>query len=202
MMNIEEYLDETMLSVVVKKYNINNIDIHQLKVADFSMKLFYCLKEYSNLNDSEKNLLRYSALLHDIGYFIGKEKHHKHTKYIIMRDPIFDVIPYNLRLFLSLITSSHGKSIDKGIDFYPFEIKLMLLKLISILRIADALDHTHILSICLNKLHIEKHTLNLEINGVKVTNIVKKVEKKCILFTKTFNMPVAINLNFNGIKKP
>ena len=47
------------------------------------MRLFDQLQSLHGLNSRQRELIEYAALLHDIGWHIGREKHHKHSMYLI-----------------------------------------------------------------------------------------------------------------------
>lgn len=190
MLNIATYLSERELLKVLDKYNVFDIATHGKKVSNCALRLFDSMNPSYEFKDEERNLLHYSALLHDIGYFINKENHHQHTKYIILKEPLLDNVPSNLRYDLALITSSHGKSIDDSLDFYPSKKKIIALKLISLLRIADALDHKHNLNVSLEKVELKNNALNIYIKGDASKIILKKLEKKSSLFSKIYNIPI------------
>ncbi|WP_291633511.1 HD domain-containing protein [Clostridium sp.] len=190
MLNIATYLSERELFKVLDKYNVFDISTHGKKVSSYALRLFDSLNPCYEFKDEERNLLYYSAILHDIGYFINKEKHHKHTRYIILKEPLLDNVPSNLRDDLALIASGHGKSIDDSFDFYPNNKKIIILRLISLLRIADALDHKHNLHVSLEKVELKNDTLNIHIKGDDSNLILKKIKKRSSLFLKIFNLPI------------
>lgn len=192
---IESYLSETEQIVVLNKYNIHDIALHQKKVAHYAVKLFDSIKEFYKFAEKDRDILYYSALLHDIGYFINKQGHHKHTKYLILTEPMLDKIPKDIKILIAFIASGHRKSIDHGIKIYPDEIQLKILQLIALLRISDALDHTHKLKISLEKIELKNKTLKLSINGEKTIKIINKFEKKSTLFRKVFNIPIELEHN-------
>ena len=88
MLNIVNYLNENELLKVLDKYNVFDIASHEKKVSIYALRLLDSLSPYYQFKDEERNILYYSALVHDIGYFINKENHHQHTKYIILREPL------------------------------------------------------------------------------------------------------------------
>lgn len=192
MLNIINYLNEEELRKVVDKYNVLDIKAHEVKVASYALRLLDSLNPYYEFKDEERNLLRYSALIHDIGYFINKQNHQKHTKYIILKDPLLDNVPSGLRDNLAFIASGHGKSIDDALDFYPNVEKAALLKLISLLRVADALDHSHKLNVLIERVEMKNHILNIQIRGEACNIILKKVKKKSYLFSQIYNIPIYV----------
>jgi len=193
MLNIVNYLNEEQLLEVLDKYNLFDIKDHGKKVSIYALRLFDSLNPYFEFKIEERNLLHYSALIHDVGYFINKENHHQHTKYIILKEPLLDNVPNNLRENLALIAYGHGKSIDDTLNSYPHKEKAIILKLISILRIADALDHKHNLGVSLEKVEIKDNTLNIQIKGEASKLIFKKIKKKSDLFYKIYNIPIYVN---------
>ena len=192
MLNISNYLNNEELLKVLDKYNAFDIKSHAKKVSNCALLLFDSLSPYYEFNNAEKNLLHYSSILHDIGYFINKKNHHEHTKYIILKEPLLDIVPTVLRDSLAIIASSHGKHIDNSIYLYSYKEKITILKLISLLRIADALDHKHYLGVSVEKVEIKNHTLNIQIKGEASNIILKSIRKKSPLFSKIYNISIYI----------
>lgn len=192
MLNIVNYLNEMDLLKVLDKYNVFDIKIHGSTVSIYALRLLNSLSPYYEFKEEERNLLHYSALLHDIGYFINKENHHKHTKYIILEESLLDNVPSVLRDSLAFIASGHGKFTYETLDFCSNKEKDVFLKLLSILRIADALDHKHNLGVSLEKVEIKDYTLNIQIKGEASNIILKSIKKKSHLFSKIYNIPIYI----------
>lgn len=187
MLNVHSYLTENEILKIIEKYDVHNIALHEKKVASYSISLFNFINQYNEFSLDDRNFLKYSALLHDVGYFIHKENHHKHTKYIILEEPILDKLPDKTRFLLAAIASSHGNFIDSSIEFSPNELKLLAL-----LRIADALDHPHNLNISLKQIKLKNENLKIKIAGEGSEYVLKKVKKKSDLFSKVYGFPVRV----------
>ena len=56
---------------------------HAMKVRDIALSLFDQLAEDHPLDPEDRPLLEAAALLHDVGYHISYEKHHKHSHHLI-----------------------------------------------------------------------------------------------------------------------
>lgn len=119
---------------------------HSRHVAKLAMKLFDELKVDLDLNESDRELLEFAALLHDIGYHISHRKHHKHALYIINNadlmgfkeeeiDVMANVARYHRRS-TPKTRHSHFKKLDR-------QTREKVKKLSAILRIADGLDRSH-----------------------------------------------------------
>ncbi|WP_333859457.1 HD domain-containing protein [Clostridium sp.] len=199
---IESYLSKSEQISILNKYNVKNIALHQQKVAYYALELFDYINKYYTFTKEHRDILYYSALFHDIGYFISKKSHHKYTGNLILKEPILYKMPDDIKLLISLIASCHGKSIDSRIKFYSHEIQLSILQLIALLRIADVLDHTHKLKISLEKIQLKDEIFTLSINGENISKIINKFQKKSLLFEEVFNIPIKLEYpyyNFNYI---
>lgn len=56
---------------------------HAEHVKILALQIFDALQNVHNLTDRERELLEAASLLHDVGYHISAEQHHKHSEYII-----------------------------------------------------------------------------------------------------------------------
>ena len=58
---------------------------HAAEVAKYAVMIFDALNEsVCKFSDREKEYLVQAAKLHDIGYFVGKKSHHKHSMKMIL----------------------------------------------------------------------------------------------------------------------
>jgi exopolyphosphatase/guanosine-5'-triphosphate,3'-diphosphate pyrophosphatase len=119
---------------------------HAAIVTAYALKIFDALKDRRGLGSRERQLLEIAALLHDIGYFVGISRHHKHSYYLIAESDIVGLSPRD-QLLVANIARYHRKSFPKEQHenfriLYPKERKIVT-QLASIVRIADALDREH-----------------------------------------------------------
>jgi exopolyphosphatase/guanosine-5'-triphosphate,3'-diphosphate pyrophosphatase len=119
---------------------------HSEKVADLALQLFDRTEPLHGYGKQERIYLEAAALLHDVGYFISMQKHHKHSHYIISNTGIVGLAPHE-RLVVAGIARYHRKSVP--VEDHP-EIEALSKReratvwaLSSLLRIADALDKEH-----------------------------------------------------------
>ena len=119
---------------------------HCEHVALLSAGLFDALSDSFALPSSGRDVLRAAALLHDVGYLINHEKHHKHAYHLIMHgdlrgfsaretELIANVARYHRRAAPKR-THANFKRLDKG-------ERRLVRRLAGILRVADGLDRTH-----------------------------------------------------------
>ncbi|MBD3271977.1 MAG: HD domain-containing protein [Elusimicrobia bacterium] len=127
-----------------KKYQID-MD-HAEHVAGLSVTLFKQLNNVFGLEKSDLLYLELAALLHDIGMFIHNRAHHKHTEYIINSLNLFRLSDEEIKV-IACIARYHRKAPPlKTHPMYtslPHEKRILVQKLSSLLRIANALDRSH-----------------------------------------------------------
>lgn len=190
-MNICSYLCDEDIFNILRKYSSSERLTHLQNVACYSDTLINLLFELYHFNESERILLRYSSLLHDIGYFINNKAHHKHSKYIILSDELLDKLPINERAILAVIVASHRKKLDKDISYYPKEKQLKIIQLIAILRLADALDFQE--DCVLEEAYIDDTSLCLKLLHSPDIKALKKLSEKSELFKDTFKLNIKFN---------
>ena len=119
---------------------------HSRHVSMLSLKLFDEFKNELRLDDADRELLEYSALMHDIGYHISHRKHHKHALYIIRNSDLMGFREREVEIMAN-VARYHRRSTPKA--RHPFfknlskESKARVKKLAAILRVADGLDRSH-----------------------------------------------------------
>jgi exopolyphosphatase/guanosine-5'-triphosphate,3'-diphosphate pyrophosphatase len=119
---------------------------HALHVAALALQLFDSLARLHRLTATERELLEFAAILHDIGWHIGHSGHHKHSAYLIKNGDLENFSPHELDL-LANIARYHRKSPPKkshaGYMALDPQSRTIVRKLAALLRIADGLDRGH-----------------------------------------------------------
>ncbi len=116
---------------------------HAEHVKHLSVQLFDALMPLHGMGDKERELLEASALLHDVGYHIAADQHHKHSEYII-RNCVMPGFTSDETVLISSVARYHRKSHPKR--KHPVYVGLgsadqnLVAVLASILRIAEGLD--------------------------------------------------------------
>ncbi len=138
--------EKKLKSVLALAEKCNYEKQHTHQVEKLSLQLFDGLSELHRLGSKEKLLLRYGAILHDIGWIEGRKGHHKVALKIIMDD---NALPFNLRdkSIIALLTRYHRKALPKEQHTYFRDLNTkdrnIVRKLAGILRVADGLDRSH-----------------------------------------------------------
>jgi exopolyphosphatase/guanosine-5'-triphosphate,3'-diphosphate pyrophosphatase len=138
-----------------------------------------------------------AAILHDIGMYIKGSGHHKHGQYIVANSEIFGLHQGERDIIANVIRYHRGDPPSEGdLEYIALqrEERMLVLKMASILRVADALDRGHTQGI--KKISVERkgeimmihtggvHDLSLEHIGI---------EQKANLFQDVFGYKVILN---------
>lgn len=121
-------------------------EAHSTHVANMALKIFDVLQDELELQDSDRELLEYSAYLHDIGYYISHSKHHKHALYIIRNSKLKGFREEEIEVIAN-VARYHRRSTPKKRhgEYWKLApgVRKRIKKLSGILRVADGLDRSH-----------------------------------------------------------
>jgi exopolyphosphatase / guanosine-5'-triphosphate,3'-diphosphate pyrophosphatase len=120
---------------------------HAQCVADIATRLFDELRDEHGLNNRHRLLLQAAALMHEVGGFISNRAHHKHSYYLIVHSEIFGLTREE-RHVVALVARYHRRAMPRQshVEYVgmPREHRVLISKLAALLRVADALDKSHI----------------------------------------------------------
>ena len=127
---------------LAKKLNINYAHAKQVEII--SLKIFDLMNQILfEFGDDEREMLAYAALLHDIGYFISHDLHHKHSFYLIKNSDLPGFTNDDANLIANIARyhrKSHPKKIHNEYTILSDSKKYIVKVLAGILRIAEGLD--------------------------------------------------------------
>jgi exopolyphosphatase/guanosine-5'-triphosphate,3'-diphosphate pyrophosphatase len=142
----EDFYSQIIASAVSlgRKYRFD--EAHNRHVAALSLVLFDALAKEHGMKAHERMILETAGLLHDIGMFIRGSGHQRHGQYIVVHSEIFGLRQEELDLIGNVIRY-HREELPSptDIDYIALqrEERVIVLKMVSLLRIADALDRGH-----------------------------------------------------------
>jgi exopolyphosphatase/guanosine-5'-triphosphate,3'-diphosphate pyrophosphatase len=177
-----------------KKFSFD--EAHAKHVADLSISLFRALKDEHRLSPWYELLLMISALLHDIGSYVSIRSHHKHSMYLIQNSEIFGLNKKDI-LLISLVARYHRRSSPKPVHIEYVSLdrndRILVVKMASILRIADALDRSgtqRIKNLVCTK---EKDTFVITVPGIDDLSLEELgIKSKGSLFEEVFGMKILL----------
>ncbi|MCP9493681.1 MAG: Ppx/GppA family phosphatase [Pyrinomonadaceae bacterium MAG19_C2-C3] len=119
---------------------------HARHVAYLAERMFDDLIEVHGFNRHQRTMLAAAALLHDIGYLVAHDPHHKHSHYIIKHAELTG-FSEGERQIIALIARYHRRALPKErhTDFAALtpENQNVVWRLGGILRLAEAFDRSH-----------------------------------------------------------
>ncbi len=143
---VPDDIDPRLRSVYAVGRRFQYEEAHAQQVASLAEKIFDDIAPYYKLNRHHRMLLSAAALLHDIGYQIAHEAHHKHSLYLIKNSELTGFSETE-RLIIANVSRYHSRVLPK--ERHPDFVALnqsdqeTVWQLGAILRIADALDRSH-----------------------------------------------------------
>jgi exopolyphosphatase/guanosine-5'-triphosphate,3'-diphosphate pyrophosphatase len=119
---------------------------HARSVAQLAVRLFDQFQAEHGLSRRDRLLLEVTALLHDIGLFVGLRAHHKHAQYLISASEIFGLTSDDKDVIAN-VARYHRRGLPQR-SHLPYialdrQDRVRVNKLAAILRVANALDAEH-----------------------------------------------------------
>jgi exopolyphosphatase/guanosine-5'-triphosphate,3'-diphosphate pyrophosphatase len=120
---------------------------HAEHVRELAVMLFDQLQPVHHLPAQSRVLLESGALLHDIGHMVSHRGHHKHGEYLALNGDIAGLEARDRAIIAALVRYHNRKSEPAGHHTAYSALnsgdQRIARRLASILRIAEALDHSH-----------------------------------------------------------
>ena len=116
---------------------------HTRQVARLADEIFSVVSSHYGMGEKERQMLEAAAILHDTGYFISYDSHHKHSYHLIRHADLFGFTPRERELIAN-VARYHRKSLPKkkheAFGRLLSGDRLLVSRLAGILRLADGLD--------------------------------------------------------------
>lgn len=120
---------------------------HSRQVQSLALTLFDELAARLQLTAHDRRLLSDAALLHDVGYHINYEKHHKHSFHLISHADLLGMTPAE-QIIVAHVARYHRGSPPKTKHRAYAQLDRVsrekIVKLSAILRFADGMDRGHV----------------------------------------------------------
>ncbi len=126
--------------------NIN--ECHANTVASLALQLFDSASKIKlhSLGDTERELLKYSALLHDTGKFISFKDHHIHSHYVISHAELLGFNQTEIAIMAN-VARFHRKRVPRQHEMTMAELsehsRMTVAILSMLLKFAEKLDRSH-----------------------------------------------------------
>ena len=171
---------------------------HSRQVARLAIELFDSTASLHRLDAEDRELLELAALLHDIGEHVSRDGHARHSAYLIENGDLRGFSPVEIQM-LSCLGRYHVRGRPRE-SFQAWETlerkdRDRVLKMLSLLRIADGLDAAHDSVIG----HV-----GVELSGTVVEIVVSArgdaelerwmLQRKEQLFQELFEVPISLEV--------
>ena len=120
---------------------------HARHVQRLSLQLFDAIGPRIGLNATDRQILADAALLHDVGYHINYENHHKHSYHLIVHADMLGMSPEEQVAIANVARYHRGAPPKRKHENYGIldrALRRRIRKLAAILRVADGMDRGHI----------------------------------------------------------
>ncbi|MDR0463807.1 MAG: HD domain-containing protein [Treponema sp.] len=178
-----------------RKYHFD--EAHSRHVAIHCMTIFDALVKEHGMNRRHRIMLETAAILHDVGTYIKTSGHQKHGQYIIANSEIFGLHQDELGIIANVVNCHRGDPpTQSDIEFMTLqrEDRVLVLKMASILRVADALDRGHTQQI--KKITVERRPETMVLHVDKAYDLSLEqmgIEEKGGMFQDVFGYKVILS---------
>ena len=163
---VANFKDPRRRSIYELLRKCNWLEAHSRQVSNFSLQLFDTFKEELKLKESDRELLDYASLMHDIGYYISYRKHHKHALYLIRNSDLLGFKEDEINIIANVARYHRKSTPHKGHKRYKQlnkKLRKRVKKLSALLRVADGLDRSHYQNVQKLEIDNNKESINLHI---------------------------------------
>lgn len=133
-----------LVKQIAQKYDVDMI--HTERVRQFALTIFDAAKEIHGLKEKERFYLENASILHDVGRFININEHDIRAYEIIVSQEILGFSDEELQVIANIATY-HSETIpsnsDENYKMLSPQNKMVVAKLSSILKLAEALNISH-----------------------------------------------------------
>ena len=149
-----------------RKYQFD--EQHGKLISRLSLRLFDETRHIHYLDDECRLLLEVAALLHDIGHFIHTVDHDRHGYYLLTANYLIGLNDRQQNIVANIVRY-HRKSSpeidDPSTRLLHYKDRLLVVRLIALLRLADAMDASHTERVHDIQMTQQKNCLKLKLIG-------------------------------------
>ena len=139
---------------------------HARQVQALSLQLFDALAPRLQLDVGDRQLLSDAALLHDVGYHINYENHHKHSFHLISHAELLGMTPAEQIVVAHVARYHRGtapKMKHRGFAQLDRASRDRVVKLAALLRFADGMDRGHVAAVGALRLKLANDALRVTV---------------------------------------
>lgn len=183
-------------------------ELHSQHVRKLALQIFDQIGEKLGCEPEERTLLSDAALLHDIGYHINYENHHKHSYHLISHAELLGMSPVQQVIVANVARYHRGprpKKKHRNYSGLDRPSRQVVQRLSAILRVADGFDRGHSAAVARIKADWTDDGLSLRAapatTGGDVQLELWGAERKSPLLAKLAGAPVIVTAATAQLKK-
>jgi exopolyphosphatase/guanosine-5'-triphosphate,3'-diphosphate pyrophosphatase len=123
---------------------------HSSHVQKLALILFDAIGERLGCTKIDRDALADAALLHDCGYHISYERHHKHSYHLILHADLLGLAPSEQVVIANVARYHRGnppRRKQRNFGMLDKSLRRRIRRLSAILRVADGLDRGHVAAV-------------------------------------------------------
>ncbi|MDB4913888.1 MAG: Ppx/GppA phosphatase [Gemmatimonadetes bacterium] len=178
---------------------------HAVQVQRLALRLFDSIGARLGCDPRERAILGDAALLHDVGYHISYDRHHKHSYHLILHAELLGIAPTDQVVAANVARYHRGaapKRTHRNYGELEPDLRNMIRRLSAILRVADGLDRGHIGAVADLKVRWLQRAIRITPVPAKGATTIRLdawgAHRKSQLLAKLTGVPVEI-VTANGI---
>ena len=191
-----EFSAQVAASAAALRRKFQGGEKHPEYVRSMALRIYDSMQMELGLAPHSRLLLEIAAILHDAGMFIGAKDHNLHSEYIIRNSEIFGFSRDDISIVAQIARYHKGNKLpsdDAEFKLLPRETRMTVLKLTSILRVADALDRSHRQRLTDFTINFAKDSITFRVKGRNNLNLEKlAIEEKGGLFENVFGYKIVL----------
>jgi exopolyphosphatase/guanosine-5'-triphosphate,3'-diphosphate pyrophosphatase len=120
---------------------------HATQVQRLALRLFDAFGARLGCTPADRQTLADAALLHDVGYHINYDRHHKHSYHLILHAELLGITPDEQVVIANVARYHRGappKRKHRNYSGLDKELRDRIVRLSAILRVADGFDRGHV----------------------------------------------------------
>ncbi len=169
---------------------------HVQHVTAMALQLFDACRPLHRLDLAQRELLEFASLLHDVGYYISRSSHHKHSLYLIRQADWPGFQPEEIDVMAN-VARYHRRSLPKDKHTYfnrlSDENQRLVCQLASFLRLANGLDRSHYQNVNRLRAEVDDKQMHVAIETIGDPQLeIWGGKRASDLFTATFKREVRI----------
>lgn len=171
---------------------------HSHHVRDLALQLFDAIGSRLGCEAGERQILSDAALLHDVGYHINYENHHKHSYHLIVHADLLGIPPEEQVAIAHVARYHRGARPKKSHEaFMQLDRgwQRRVRRLAAILRVADGLDRGHASAVSRVKVRWGERALRITPSAAPKRNLRLELwgaSRKAQLLAKVAGVPVEV----------